>query len=218
MTANWTEVDDYLIHHLIKADKDLDATLQHNHLSGLRSIDVSALQGQFLGLLIQISGATKVLEIGTLGGYSAIWMAKALPDNGRIVTLEASEHAQEVAQTNINRAGLQQKITIIPGFAKDTLPTISHLAPFDLIFIDADKVNNPLYLEWALKYAHQGTLIVCDNVIRHGEIINADNPEESVQGVRKLIELLGQNDKVTVTALQTVGNKGWDGFAIARVN
>lgn len=218
MTEKWHEVDDYLMHHLMKSDQDLASTLQHNHENGLRNIDVSALQGQFLALLIQTSGATKVLEIGTLGGYSAIWMAKALPEHGHVTTLEVSEHCKEVAQANIDRAGLAKKITIIQGLAKDTLPEISHLAPFDFIFIDADKANSLLYFEWALKYAHQGTLIVCDNVIRKGEIIDPGCQEESIQGVRQLLEYLGKNDKVTVTALQTVGNKGWDGFALIRVN
>lgn len=218
MTIHWEDVDAYLEQSLIKKDADLKAVLEHNHHSGLRSIDVSPLQGQFLALLIQMSGATKVLEIGTLGGYSAIWMAKALPENGRVITLEASEHCKGVAQANINRAGLQEKITIIHGFAKDTLPTIGHLAPFDLIFIDADKVNNPLYLEWSLKYAHKGTVIVCDNVVRKGEVLNSDNHDESIDGVRKTIELLGKNKNLTVTAMQTVGCKGWDGFTIARVN
>lgn len=218
MNQNWQEVDAYLTAHLIKDDADLNSAIKRNHSSGLRNIDVSALQGQFLALLIQISQAKNVLEIGTLGAYSAIWMAKSLPDDGKLTTLEASPHCVEIAQKNINDAKLQNKITILEGFAKDTLPTISHLAPFDLIFIDADKVNNPLYLEWAIKYAHPGTLIVCDNVVRKGEITNPDHPEESIQGVRTLIEMLGKNDKLTVTALQTVGEKGWDGFAIARVN
>lgn len=218
MTEKWHEVDDYLTQHLIKTDKDLVSTLHHNHEKGLRSIDVSPLQGQFLALLIQMTGASNVLEIGTLGGYSAIWMAKALPDQGHITTLEVSEHCEEVAQTNIDRAGLQKKITIIQGAAKNTLPEIAHLAPFDFVFIDADKANSLLYLDWALKYAHKGTVIVCDNVIRHGEIINPDQQEESVQGVRQLIEQLGRNEQVTVTALQTVGSKGWDGFSLVRVN
>ncbi|WP_338463559.1 O-methyltransferase [Franconibacter daqui] len=216
MHAKWSAVDEYLVNTLLPADPVLDNLLLHNQQSSLPPIDVAPNQGQLLALLVQISGARKVLEIGTLGGYSTVWMARALPEDGCVVTLEADAHHARVAQENICSAGLNN-VEIRVGPAADTLPGLAALAPFDLIFIDADKPNNPLYLEWALKYSRSGTLIIGDNVVRDGEVTNPESPDERVQGVRKFIEMLGQDPRLTVTALQTVGSKGWDGFTLARV-
>lgn len=216
MHAKWSAVDEYLVNTLLPADPVLDNLLLHNQQSSLPPIDVAPNQGQLLALLVQISGARKVLEIGTLGGYSTVWMARALPEDGCVVTLEADAHHARVAQENIRSAGLNN-VEIRVGSAADTLPGLAALAPFDLIFIDADKPNNPLYLEWALKYSRSGTLIIGDNVVRDGEVTNPESPDERVQGVRKFIEMLGQDPRLTVTALQTVGSKGWDGFTLARV-
>ncbi|WP_029591606.1 O-methyltransferase [Franconibacter pulveris] len=216
MHAKWSAVDEYLVNTLLPADPVLDNLLLHNQQSSLPPIDVAPNQGQLLALLVQISGAHKVLEIGTLGGYSTVWMARALPEDGCVVTLEADAHHARVAQENIRSAGLNN-VEIRVGPAADTLPGLAALAPFDLIFIDADKPNNPLYLEWALKYSRSGTLIIGDNVVRDGEVTNPESPDERVQGVRKFIEMLGHDSRLTVTALQTVGSKGWDGFTLARV-
>ncbi|MER0126016.1 O-methyltransferase [Franconibacter daqui] len=216
MHAKWSAVDEYLVNTLLPADPVLDNLLLHNQQSSLPPIDVAPNQGQLLALLVQISGARKVLEIGTLGGYSTVWMARALPEDGCVVTLEADAHHARVAQENICSAGLNN-VEIRVGPAADTLPGLAALAPFDLIFIDADKPNNPLYLEWALKYSRSGTLIIGDNVVRDGEVTNPESPDERVQGVRKFIKMLGQDPRLTVTALQTVGSKGWDGFTLARV-
>lgn len=216
MHAKWSAVDEYLVNTLLPADPVLDNLLLHNQQSSLPPIDVAPNQGQLLALLVQISGARKVLEIGTLGGYSTVWMARALPEDGCVVTLEADAHHARVAQENIRSAGLNN-VEIRVGPAADTLPGLAALAPFDLIFIDADKPNNPLYLEWALKYSRSGTLIIGDNVVRDGEVTNPESPDERVQGVRKFIEMLGQDPRLTVTALQIVGSKGWDGFTLARV-
>lgn len=216
MHAKWSAVDEYLVNTLLPADPVLDNLLLNNQQSSLPPIDVAPNQGQLLALLVQISGARKVLEIGTLGGYSTVWMARALPEGGSVVTLEADTHHARVAQDNIRSAGLNN-VEIRVGPAADTLPGLAALAPFDLIFIDADKPNNPLYLEWALKYSRSGTLIIGDNVVRDGEVTNPESPDERVQGVRKFIEMLGHDSRLTVTALQTVGSKGWDGFTLARV-
>ncbi|WP_024557491.1 O-methyltransferase [Franconibacter pulveris 1160] len=216
MHAKWSAVDEYLVNTLLPADPVLDNLLLHNQQSSLPPIDVAPNQGQLLALLVHISGARKVLEIGTLGGYSTVWMARALPEDGCVVTLEADAHHARVAQENICSAGLNN-VEIRVGPAADTLPGLAALAPFDLIFIDADKPNDPLYLEWALKYSRSGTLIIGDNVVRDGEVTNPESPDERVQGVRKFIEMLGQDPRLTVTALQTVGSKGWDGFTLARV-
>lgn len=216
MHAKWSAVDEYLVNTLLPADPVLDNLLLHNQQSSLPPIDVAPNQGQLLALLVQISGARKVLEIGTLGGYSTVWMARTLPEDGCVVTLEADAHHARVAQENIRSAGLNN-VEIRVGPAADTLPGLAALAPFDLIFIDADKPNNPLYLEWALKYSRSGTLIIGDNVVRDGEVTNPESPDERVQGVRKFIKMLGHDSRLTVTALQTVGSKGWDGFTLARV-
>lgn len=176
-------------------------------------------QGKLLHLLARIAGARRILEIGTLGGYSTIWLARALTDGGRLITLEADAKHAEVARKNIARAGLDRVVTLRLGAALDTLPQLAEEGegPFDLIFIDADKENIPQYLMWALKLSRKGTLILVDNVIRDGEVIDASSSDSRVQGARRLFDALKAEPRLQATALQTVGSKGYDGFAMAVV-
>lgn len=218
MQKQWSNVDDYLVRSLIPNDPVFEKILANNKAAGLPAHDVAPNQGRFLELLVQITGAKNVLEIGTLGAYSSVWMARALSAGGKLVTLEADSHHAEVAKKNIRLAELEEVIEMLVGPAIDTLPRLADRAPFDLIFIDADKPSNPVYLQWALKFSRPGTLIVGDNVVRDGAVTDPKNDDPRVKGVRKFIELLGENPRLTVTALQTVGSKGWDGFTIARVN
>lgn len=218
MQKLWSEVDDYLVRSLIPHDPLFDRILANNHAAGLPAHDVAPNQGKFLQLLVQITGAKNILEIGTLGAYSSVWMARALPAGGKLITLEADPHHAEVAKKNIRLAGFEEVIELLVGPAIDTLPRLADRAPFDVIFIDADKPSNPVYLEWALQYSRSGTLIIGDNVVRDGEVTHPDSDDTRVQGVRSFIELLGENPRLTATALQTVGSKGWDGFTLARVN
>mgnify|MGYP003365578386 CR=1 FL=1 len=216
-SQKWAEVDSYLVSHLVDDDPVLQQVLNNNHQAGLPAHDVAPNQGKLLALFVQITGAQKVLEIGTLGAYSTIWLARALPVSGKVVTLEADPHHARVAQTNIDLAGLQDKITLHTGLASETLPMLTAEAPFDLIFIDADKPSNPLYLEWALKLSKPGTLIIGDNVVRDGAVVDAHSDDARVQGVRRFIEMIEYEPRLSATALQTVGSKGWDGFVLARV-
>lgn len=192
--------------------------LEASRAAGLPAHEVSPTQGKLLYLLVLLVGARNVLELGTLGGYSSIWLARALPAGGRLVTLEASPDHARIAAENVAHAGLRDVVEIRVGPALETLPELGSEAPFDLIFIDADKPNNPSYLEWALRLARSGTLIVADNVVRGGAILDATSTDPSVQGVRRFNQLLAREPRVTATALQTVGLKGHDGLAIARVN
>ncbi|MBU4683612.1 O-methyltransferase [Cedecea davisae] len=217
MQKQWSDVDEYLVSSLIPTDSVFQQILLNNLAAGLPAHDVAPNQGKFLQLLVEITGARKILEIGTLGAYSSVWMARALPADGKLVTLEADPHHAEVAQKNIQLAGLETVINLHIGPAAKTLAHLGGEAPFDLIFIDADKPNNPVYLEWALKYSRPGTLIIGDNVVRDGEVANPESDDDRVQGVRTFIELMGNNPRLSVTALQTVGSKGWDGFTLARV-
>ncbi len=216
----WSDVDDYIVQRLVPEDAVMDAVLAANSAGGLPAIDVSAAQGRFLELLVSMTGAKKVLEIGTLGGYSTLWMARALPPGGRIVTLEFSPRHAEVAKANFARAGATDKIELRVGAALDSLPGVEEdgLAPFDLVFIDADKPNNPGYLDWAVRLSRKGTVIVLDNVIRDGAVIEARSGDRSVEGARQGFDFLGSHPRLRATALQTVGAKGYDGFAIAVVD
>jgi predicted O-methyltransferase YrrM len=216
----WSKVDAYVIEKLLPADAELEAALAANAAGGLPAIDVSPPQGKLLNLLVRMSGARRVLEIGTLGGYSTIWMARALPADGHLVTLEFEPRHAAVAKANIERAGLADRVDIRVGKAIDNLPGIAaeHLGPFDFIFIDADKPSNPQYLEWALKLSRPGTVIVLDNVIRDGAVIESKSGDVNVDGARGGFDFLGSNTQLTATALQTVGSKGYDGFAIAIVD
>ncbi|MEB7556637.1 O-methyltransferase [Kluyvera cryocrescens] len=218
MQKQWSEVDNYLIDNLIPGDNILSQVLENNHRAGLPAHDVAANQGQLLALFVRMVGAKSILEIGTLGAYSTIWMARELPEHGRLVTLEADPRHAQVARENIQLAGLAERVTLHEGSALDSLAKLESDAPFDLIFIDADKPNNPYYLQWALKYARPGTLIIGDNVVRDGEVTNPHSTDERVQGVRRFIEMMRNDPRLTVTALQTVGIKGWDGFTLAWVN
>ena len=215
----WTAVDSYFGDLLIARDEKLDAALAANRKAGLPAIDVSRLQGKFLELLVRISGARRILEIGTLGGYSTIWMAHALPEGGRIVSLEVSPRHAEVARANLLNAGVLDRVDLRVGRAIDTLPILeaSGAGPFDLIFLDADKPSNADYLAWALKLSRPGTLIVTDNVVRDGKVVQAKSAEADVQGVRRFTELMAAEPRLSATVLQTVGVKGYDGFALAVV-
>ncbi|AOM41109.1 O-methyltransferase [Xenorhabdus hominickii] len=213
----WTDVDDYLKKTLLHKIPHLEQTLEYNRKQGLPSIDVSPLQGQFLMMMVQISGAKRILEIGTLGGYSTQCMAKALPEEGQLITLEKEPSVAEVAQHNIERAQLAHKIKIIVGDAAKTLPTLSAEPSFDLIFIDADKSNSSLYLDWAIRLGHPGSVIIVDNMVRHGMILD-EKRDEFTEGVCQVLESMLNRPGITVTGLQTVGEKGWDGFVLLRVN
>jgi predicted O-methyltransferase YrrM len=209
----WSEVDDYFARTIVAPDRALEEALAANATAGLPSIDVSAPQGKLIHLLARMTGARKALEIGTLGGYSTIWLASALPDDGRLITLERSARHAEVARKNVARAGLGGKVEIRTGAALTTLPKIEAegLAPFDFVFIDADKENNAAYVEWALK------LSVIDNVVRDGEVDDARSADSDVVGVRRMFEAMAREPRLSATAIQTVGAKGWDGFALAVV-
>jgi predicted O-methyltransferase YrrM len=216
----WTAVDRYFADLLSPPDPALAAALEASTAAGLPEIQVSANQGKLLNLLARLQGAKAILEIGTLGGYSTIWMGRALPPAGRLVTLEADPKHAEIARSNIARAGLSGVVEVRLGRALDTLPKLAaeKPGPFDFIFIDADKASIPDYFTWALKLSRKGSLIIVDNVVREGAVIEADSEDTSVQGVRKLHEMIAAEARVSATAIQTVGTKGYDGFTIALVN
>jgi predicted O-methyltransferase YrrM len=200
-------------------DEKLEAALKANRKAGLPAIDVSPLQGKFLHVLVQMTQAKRVLEIGLLGGYSTIWMARALPQGGRIVSLEFSPRHAEIARTNLRHAGLLGRVDVRVGPALESLPVLAQErgGKFDLIFIDADKGNNPHYLEWALKLSRRGSVIVVDNIVRHGDVLDAKSKEPDIQGTRRFLKLMASNPRLSAFAMQTVGVKGLDGFALAVV-
>jgi predicted O-methyltransferase YrrM len=204
---------------LVPPDPILDAALTANAAAGLPAIDVAPNEGKLLYLLAILRGSRRILEIGTLGGYSTIWLARALPADGRLITLEADPKHAEVARSNISRAGLSEVVDLRIGSALDTLLQLEQecVAPFDLTFIDADKSNNPEYLRWALTLSRPGSLIIIDNVIRDGAVIDGTNPDPSIKGNRRLFEMLAADPRLSATALQTVGRKGYDGFVLALV-
>jgi predicted O-methyltransferase YrrM len=212
-------VDRYLDDLLVGHDAALEAALRASEEARLPAIQVAPTQGKLLNLLARIRGARAILEIGTLAGYSTIWMARALPADGRLVTLEIDAKHAEVARGNIARAGLAQRVELRLGPALDTLAQLGAEAagPFDLTFIDADKPNIPAYFKWALQLSRPGSLIVVDNVVRDGLVIDAGSADASVQGVRRLNELMASEPRVSATTIQTVGAKGYDGFALALV-
>ena len=216
----WTAVDNYLNELLVGSDEALEQALARSADAGLPAIAVSPTQGKFLMMLARLQGARRILEIGTLGAYSTIWFAKALPADGRIITIESEPKHAEVARENVEAAGFGDMVDVRLGKALDVLPDISaeNVGPFDFIFIDADKPNIPEYFDWALRLSRSGSIIIVDNVIREGAVINADSEDASVQGVRRLNDRLALESSVTVTTLQTVGGKGYDGFTIALVN
>jgi predicted O-methyltransferase YrrM len=215
----WNQVDDYFTGELLDRDPALATTLEASREAGLPDIAVSPTQGKLLNLLARVQGARNILEIGTLGGYSALWLAKALPAGGRLITLEADPKHAEVARANLARAGYGNQVQVRLGAALDTLPELEleGVGPFDLAFIDADKRSNPEYFQWALKLSRRGGLIIVDNVVREGQVLDGASEDEAVQGVRRLVEMMGRETRVAVTAIQTVGAKGHDGFALALV-
>lgn len=219
MQELWTKVDRYFCERLAPTgvNDELEASLAVNKKAGLPAIDVTRLQGKFLEFLVRISGARRVLEIGTLGGYSTLWMARGLPEDGKIVTLEFDPHHADIARENMRNAGVLDRIDLRVGRAIDNLPALAAFAPFDLIFIDADKESYPEYLEWSLKLSRPGTVIVADNVVRDGKVIDGDCDDRDIQGIRRFTELLAAEPRLSATVLQTVGVKGYDGFALAVV-
>jgi predicted O-methyltransferase YrrM len=215
----WTAVERYLVDSVIPPDPIQEETLQANTVASLPGIDVAPNEGKLLYLLARVRGARRILEIGTLGGYSTIWLARALPSGGTLVTLEVDAKHAQVAAANIARAGLSSVVELRLGPALDSLAKLHAevAGPFDFIFIDADKPNNPGYLEWALRLSHSGTVIVVDNVVRDGAIVDSNSADPSIQGTRRLFAMLAADSRLDATALQTVGSKGYDGFALAVV-
>jgi predicted O-methyltransferase YrrM len=215
----WTAVDNYFTELLVPPDPVLEVALQASDAAGLPPINVSSSQGKLLHLLARATGARTILEIGTLGGYSTIWLARALPPAGRLITLEADPKHAEVARANIARAGLEAIVEVRLGRATDTLAQLvdEGSGPFDLIFIDADKGGYPDYLAWALKLTRVGSVIIGDNVVRNGAVADPTSGDPLVQGIQRFSELLAAQPNVSATAIQTVGSRGYDGFAMAVV-
>jgi predicted O-methyltransferase YrrM len=215
----WTAVDRYIASAMVPSDAALDAALAASDAAGLPPIQVSVTQGKFLALLATIRGARQILELGTLGGYSTIWLARTLPAGGRLITLEAEPRHAEVARSNLQRAGLTERAEVRLGRALDTLPLLARegAGPFDFVFIDADKANIPEYFSWSLKLTRPGSVIVVDNVVRKGNVIDGTSSDVNVQGVRRFNEQLASTSGVSATTLQTVGSKGYDGFTLVLV-
>lgn len=214
----WAQVDDYIEVKLLGGDPALDSALAANAAGGLPAIDVSPVQGKFLHLLALASGAKRILEVGTLGGYSTIWLARALGEGGRLVTLELEPRHAEVARGNIDRVGVSDRVDIRVGPAADTLAAMvaAGEGPFDLVFIDADKPGNTVYFDHAVRLSRPGTVIIVDNVVRDGGVLDPDG-DAAIKGTRALFDALAEDERVTATAMQTVGAKKWDGFVMAVV-
>ncbi|WP_353826557.1 O-methyltransferase [Agromyces sp. SYSU T0242] len=216
---NQRRVDRYLVDTLVEDDVALTQGLADAADAGLPAIEVTPLGGKFLHLLARMTGARRVLEVGTLGGYSTTWLARGIPDDGRVVTLELEPLHAEVARRNLERAGVAERVDVMVGPAVDSLRRLAErdVEPFDLVFIDADKESNATYVDWAIRLGHPGTVIVVDNVVRSGEVADPDTADPMVIGTRRGLDVLGSDPRVDATALQTVGAKGWDGVAIAVV-
>jgi predicted O-methyltransferase YrrM len=215
----WKAVDQYIVDTLVRQDEALEAALAASSAAGLPAIAVSPNQGKLLMLLARMVGARRILEIGTLAGYSTIWLARGLADGGRLITLEMVEKHAQVARANLARAGLTDVVELMVGPALETLPKIAAAkrGPFDLIFIDADKSAMTDYLNWSLKLSHPGTVIIGDNVVRDGKVLDAASSDPSVQGIRRFYEMLSAEKRISATAIQMVGAKGYDGFAVGVV-
>jgi len=215
----WTAVDSYFEEKLLPADPVLEETLRASEAAGLPSIQVSPSQGKLLYLLAKAQGVRTILEVGTLAGYSTIWLGRALPRGGRLLTLEVNPKHAEVARVNVARAGLGALVEIRLGPAVETLAKLlsDHEGPFDFVFVDADKPNTRTYFDWAVRLSRPGTLIVVDNVVRKGELANASSDDPNVRGMRAFLEALASDSRVSATGIQTVGTKGYDGFVLARV-
>lgn len=212
----WNDVDDYISTLLIGQDAVLDGTLAASDRAGLPQINVSPSHGKLLNLVARMNGARRILEFGTLAGYSTIWLARALPEDGELITLEADPKHARVAEANIAAAGLADRVTVKVGKALDTLPSLDGV--FDLFFIDADKVNNARYFQWSLDHSRPGSVIVVDNVVRSGLVLDASSTDPSVVGTREVTALIGKEPRVSATMIQTVGSKGYDGFALVLVD
>jgi predicted O-methyltransferase YrrM len=219
MTGAWSAVDGYLSAHLLVPDEGLSGALSRNEAERLPAIDVSDTQGKMLQLFARMAGARRILEVGTLGGYSTIWLARALPDGGRLVTLEIDPHHADVARANLAAAGLADRVEVRTGVAVESLAALKAEGgePFDFVFIDADKPSNVAYLRAALDLTRPGAVIVVDNVVRGGAILDSASGDPSVQGTRAMFEMLAAEPRIDATAIQTVGAKGWDGFVLAMV-
>jgi predicted O-methyltransferase YrrM len=217
MSDSWRAVDAYIAGKLLGDDDALAAALANNEANGLPPIDVSAAQGKMLFLLAQIAGARRILEIGTLGGYSTIWLARALSEGGELVTLEIEEAHARVARANLDRAGVSDRVDIRVGPASDSLAAMTGAAPFDFVFIDADKQGNAHYVVEAIRLGRSGTTIVVDNVVREGGVLDPDSGDPRIDGTRALFDMLNADARIDATAVQTVGVKKWDGFILARV-
>ena len=213
----WRRLDAYFAATLVGHDPALEAAVADQDAAGLPSIEVAPVNGKLLHLLARISGARRVLEIGTLGAYSTIWLARGIPDDGMVVTIEAEPRNADIARANVDRAGIGDKVEILVGFAAEVLPTLAEEQPFDLVFIDADKESNAIYLDWAAKLGRSGTVVVVDNVGRAGRVADPAAMESNVIGTQRGLELLGRDPRFDATALQTLDAKGWDGVAIAIV-
>ena len=217
MSERWAQVDDYLVDRLLPDDPVLSAALADSAAAGLAAINVTPPQGRFLNLLARVLGARRVLEVGTLGGYSTIWLGRALPADGHLLTLEVDPATAEVARGNLARAGLADVAEVRVGRAIDLLPQLAAEPPYDLVFIDADKPSNPDYLSWALRLTRPGSVIVVDNVVRGGAVADADSEDPAITGTRRMLDLVAAEPRLDATALQTVGAKGYDGFLVALV-
>ena len=216
----WAAVDQYINDHLVGDDPALDATLDASSAAGLPPIAVSPSQGKLLHILAKALGARKILELGTLGGYSGIWLARALPQGGRLTTIEYDPTHAAIARQSFDRAGVGDRIDLRVGKALDVLPMLEAegAGPFDLVFIDADKETYTEYLDWSIRLSRPGTLIIADNIVRDGEVVNAASTDHLVQGIRRFLDALAKDPRVTATGIQTVGQKSYDGFAAILVN
>jgi len=219
MEQIWADVDRYLGDLLAPQDAALERALDANHEAGLPPIDVPPLLGKFLDVMVRACGARRALEIGTLGGYSTIWMARAMPPDGRVVTLELEPRHAEIARENLKAAGVLDRVEIRVGPALDSLEKLqaAGASPFDLVFLDADKESLPEYLEWSLKLSHPGTIIVADNVVRDGKVLDPESTDPHVRGVQRFLEMAAREARLSATAIPTVGARGYDGFAVAVV-
>ncbi len=219
ISEQWRDVDAYLVGELVEEDQALVGARELGHQRGLPAIEVAPNQGAFLALLARVAGARRVLELGTLAGYSTIWLARAVGPGGRVTTVELDPRHAEVARENLDHAGVADRVDVEVGPATDVLTRLADegVETYDLVFIDADKANMPAYLELALRLTRAGSVIVGDNVVRRGGVVDPSHEDPDVQGVRSFLHAIGSDPRLEGTALQTVGSKGWDGFAIARV-
>ncbi|GAA5091392.1 O-methyltransferase [Microbacterium yannicii] len=213
----WSRVDAYLTDLLVGHDPDLEKAVETQNGAGLPAIEVAPVNGKLLHLMARISGARRVLEVGTLAAYSTIWLARGIPGDGRVVTIEAEPRNAELARANLDRAGVGEKVEIRLGRGADVLPTLEGEEPFDLVFIDADKESNTIYLDWAARLGRPGTVVMVDNTVRGGEVANPATENPQIIGVQRGLEMLGRDPRFDATALQTLDAKGYDGIAIALI-